>query len=72
MESCMRVVTSATESVCGPAASSVPQGSALGPFSFNSFISDLDEVMEHALSKFSDGARQGGMASTPEGSAVSQ
>lgn len=67
-----RAVTSGTGSVCRPAASRVPQGSALVAFLFNLFISDLDEGMDCALSKFADDTQWGGMADTPEGSAASQ
>jgi len=66
------VVISSTESKWKPVASGVPQGSVLSLVLFNFFISDLEEVTEHTLSKFAHDTKLGGVADTLKSCAAIQ
>ncbi|GAB0182590.1 mitochondrial enolase superfamily member 1 [Grus japonensis] len=66
-----RVVISGMESSWQPVSSDISQESILRPILFN-VINDLDDRRQHALSKFADVTRLGGVADTPDGYAAIQ
>jgi len=65
-----RVVFSGTKSSWRQATSSVPQGSILGLFLFNIFISYLDDGVKCVLGKFAYDTKLGGVADTLDHAAI--
>lgn len=65
-----RVVLSAVESGWRSVASSVCQGSVLGPVLVSLFTSNLDDGRECTLSKFAGDTKLGGAAEPSEGCAA--
>lgn len=66
------VMTTGTKSIWKPVNSSVSQGSILLPKLCNMFINDLDNETEHTISKFAEGAKQGGVTDAPNDCAAIQ
>lgn len=66
------IAISSAEPAWRPVVCAVPQGSGLGPASFNIFTTDVDEELQWTLSQFPDHMGLKRVVDSPPGCAVIQ